>query len=161
MSSRKRHAGNPQKPQRIRQESATLFIEPTQKIKQSAIGNDVDADSDDDGDATVEQKESVSLETALKNLEMETDQMFVDIVDGIEMRDDEDGYDEMNENAIGNLKVFTIEDVLPVHLQNQEEQNKKEKEKGTDDKQIVINEALFKMMSKEDIDGIDEIEAGH
>ena len=142
-SSKTRYYSNYQT-QKLKQENVKMLVDPKKRSKRNIFDQHVVINDDE-----MDKKEAVSLETALKNLEMGIDKMFVDIVDGMEVKVDEEAYDEMNAKAINNLKIFSIEEVVPSHLLLDTNDDNQQ--------QIVINEALFQMMSREDIDGIDEI----
>eukprot|EP01084_Bolivina_argentea_P100295 180117_1 len=92
-----------------------------------------------------------SLELLLKNLENETDKMFVDIVDGIEIKEENLNNDyEIDDNIINNLNIFCIDNILPNHLINDKMDNKI-------DMKCVIDMDLFNRMNKNDLDKIDDI----
>lgn len=95
-----------------------------------------------------QREESPKLEVLLKDLEIDTDKLFVDIVDGMEVKDD-DNVDSMviDEGFINNLKIFSVDDILPNMDILDETLNTK----------LTINMDLFKMMNINEIEDINDI----
>ena len=88
-----------------------------------------------------DKEETPELEILLKDLEMNTDKLFVDIVDGMEFKGDNIESTIINQGFINDLKIFCIDDILP---------NNNNNNINLAENKLIINMDLFVMMNKEE-----------
>ena len=101
-----------------------------------------------------EKQESPKLEILLKDLEIETDKLLIDIIDGIEIKENMENYNiDIDDEMINDLKIFDINDILPYSVLMNDINDDYNKYNNND----KINVNLFKMMNEIEIEQINDI----